>query len=86
MMVDEQTIRRLHERVDEHGQRLTVVETLTKEQARRLEALESMPRDLNHVRSQVDRLSGQMVIITWLLMALAGGVIAAGFALFRGGA
>jgi len=85
-MIDEQTIQRLHQRVDEHGHRLTIVETLTQEQARRLEALESMPRDLNHVRSQVDRLGGQMVIITWLLMALAGGVIAAGFALFRHGA
>ena len=83
-MIDEQTIQRLHERVDEHGRRLTVVETLTQEQARRLEALENMPRDLNHVRSQVDRLSGQMTVITWLLFAIAGGVIAAGFALFRG--
>ena len=83
-MIDEQTIQRLHERVDEHGHRLTVVETITSEQARRLEALENMPRDLNHVRSQVDRLSGQMTVITWLLFAIAGGVIAAGFALFRG--
>ena len=83
-MIDEQTIQRLHERVDEHGRRLTVVETITNEQARRLEALENMPRDLNHVRSQVDRLSGQMTVITWLLFAIAGGVIAAGFALFRG--
>jgi len=83
-MADE-TISRLHRRVDDIDRRLTVTETITSEQGRRLEALEGMPRDLNHVRSQVDRLSGQMTIITWLLFALASGVIAAGFALFRAG-
>ncbi len=81
----DESLLRVHSRVDELDRRVTVIETLTAEQSRRLEALENMPRDLNHVRSQVDRLSGQMAVVTWLLFAIAGGIIAAGFALFRHG-
>ena len=85
MGTDDQTIQRLHRRVDDHETRLVRVETRIVDAERRLEVVEGMPRDLNHVRSAVDRLQGQMTIMLWLLLAIAGGVLTAGFALFRGG-
>ncbi len=84
-MPDETTTRIFH-RLDDHETRLVRVETRIDDAERRLEIVEGMPRDLNHVRSAVDRLQGQMAVMLWLLFAIAGGIIAAGFALFRGGA
>lgn len=84
-MVPDETIQRIFSRIDDHETRLVRAETQLGDIERRLDIVEGMPRDLNHVRSAVDRLQGQMAVMLWLLFAIAGGVIAAGFALFRGG-
>lgn len=84
-MVVEDSLRSAHARIDNHETRMVRVETRLEDAERRLDSIEKMPRDLNHVRSTVDRLQGQMTIMLWLLFAIAGGIIAAGFALFRGG-
>jgi len=76
-------MKKVYEILDNHGYRIVRVESAIEDHERRLNTFEKMRDDIDHVRSGMDILNGKMSIMTWLLFAIAGGVIAAGFAMLR---
>ncbi len=82
--MDEHSAQRVHARIDHIHERLVRVETRYEDILRRLEGLEELPEKVSQLRSSVDRISGKLSIMLWLLFAIGGGLIAAGFELFKG--
>jgi len=83
-MADETTTR-IFNILDDHGKNIVRLDQRVEDVERRLDIVEGMPKSLEHVRSTVDQLKGQMSIMLWLFFAIAGGFITMGFALLRGG-
>ncbi len=81
--VDDSRVVRIHQRLDEHHERIVRLEAQQGEVMRRLERLEGLPNDVSAIRSSLDELRGRIAVWTWLLALIGAGIIAAGFELLK---
>lgn len=81
-MVDD-GLKRIHERLDQHQERITRLEAQQDAILSRLTKLENLPENVNAIRSSLDDLRGRLSVWVWLLTLLVGGIVAAGFKLLE---